>query len=64
MKDLTEKPILGHLLQMTTPIFVGMLTLVCGYGFGRAYVGTLGSDAAMVSAGVTYLYWFLPSLGL
>lgn len=142
MKDLTEKPILGHLLQMTIPIFVGMLfqtlyflidlyfvaqigdaalagvgaagnvtflvialtqvlgvgtvalishaagrkdqadatlvfnqslvlsatcaliTLVGGYGFGRAYVGTLGSDAAMISAGVTYLYWFLPSMGL
>jgi len=142
MKDLTEKPILGHLLEMTIPIFVGMLfqtlyflidlyfvaqigdaalagvgaagnvtflvialtqvlgvgtvalishaagrkdqadatlvfnqslvlsatcaliTLVGGYGFGRAYVGTLGSDAAMISAGVTYLYWFLPSMGL
>ena len=142
MKDLTEKPILGHLLQMTIPIFVGMLfqtlyflidlyfvarlgdaslagvgaagnvtflvialtqvlgvgtvalishaagrkdqadamlvfnqslvlsatcaliTLVGGYGFGRAYMGTLGSDSAVIEAGVTYLYWFLPSLGL
>jgi putative MATE family efflux protein len=142
VKDLTEKPILGHLLQMTIPIFVGMLfqtlyflidlyfvarlgdaslagvgaagnvtflvialtqvlgvgtvalishaagrkdqadatlvfnqslvlsatcaliTLLGGYGFGRAYMGTLGSDGAVIEAGVTYLYWFLPSLGL
>ncbi len=142
MKDLTEKPILGHLLQMTIPIFVGMLfqtlyflidlyfvarlgdaslagvgaagnvtflvialtqvlgvgtvalishaagrkdqadatlvfnqslvlsatcaliTLMGGYGFGRTYIGTLGSDGAVIDAGVTYLYWFLPSLGL
>ena len=142
MKDLTEKPILGHLLQMTIPIFVGMLfqtlyflidlyfvarlgdaslagvgaagnvtflvialtqvlgvgtvalishaagrkdqadatlvfnqslvlsatcaliTLMGGYGFGRTYMGTLGSDGAVIDAGVTYLYWFLPSLGL
>src|ERR1700744_3787604 len=41
-----------------------LVTLVCGYGFGRAYMGTLGSDAAVIDAGVTYLYWFLPSLGM
>ncbi len=142
MKDLTEKPILGHLLQMAVPIAVSMIfqtlyflidlyfvarlgdaalagvgaagnvtflvialtqvlgvgtvalishavgrkdqadatlvfnqslvmsatcaliTLLGGYGFGRAYMGTLGADAATVAAGVRYLYWFLPSLGL
>jgi putative MATE family efflux protein len=142
MKDLTEEPILGHLLKMALPICVGMIfqtlyflidlyfvarlgddalagvgaagnvtflvialtqvlgvgtvalishaagrkdqadatlvfnqslvlsatcaliTLVGGYGFGRLYMGTLAADAATVEAGVKYLYWFLPSLGL
>ena len=41
-----------------------LITLVVGYGVGHAYVGTLGSDAATVLAGTTYLYWFLPSLAL
>jgi putative MATE family efflux protein len=41
-----------------------LITLVFGYGLGHAYMQTLGSDAATVLAGTTYLYWFLPSLGL
>ncbi len=39
-------------------------TLVLGYGFGHAYMRTLGSDAATVLAGARYLHWFLPSLAL
>jgi putative MATE family efflux protein len=35
-----------------------------GYGYGPSYVRTLGADAATAAAGVTYLYWFLPSLAL
>jgi putative MATE family efflux protein len=42
----------------------GLFTMVMGYSLARAYMGTLGSDAATVHAGVTYLYWFLPSLAL
>jgi putative MATE family efflux protein len=41
-----------------------LLTLILGYGIGRSYIQTLGSDAATVLAGTRYLYWFLPSLGL
>jgi hypothetical protein len=41
-----------------------LITLIVGYGVGQAYVRTLGSDAATVLAGTTYLYWFLPSLAL
>jgi len=41
-----------------------LITLILGYGFGPAYVRTLGADAATAAAGVTYLYWFLPSLAL
>jgi putative MATE family efflux protein len=40
------------------------ITLVFGYAFASAYMGTLGAEPATVAAGVTYLYWFLPSLAL
>ena len=39
-------------------------TLSLGYAFARRYMSTLGADAAIVEAGVTYLNWFLPALGL
>jgi putative MATE family efflux protein len=41
-----------------------LITVVLGYGFAASYMATLGSDHATVAAGVTYLYWFLPSLAL
>jgi putative MATE family efflux protein len=41
-----------------------LVTVGVGYGAGHSYMRTLGSDAATVQAGVTYLYWFLPSLAL
>lgn len=50
-----------------------VLGLICcgafwigGYGFGLidVYMGTLGADAATVAAGLEYLHWFLPGLGL
>ncbi|MGA2778492.1 MAG: MATE family efflux transporter [Steroidobacteraceae bacterium] len=41
-----------------------LITLIFGYGFASVFLRTLGSDAATVSAGVTYLQWFLPSLAL
>ncbi|MDP2958533.1 MAG: MATE family efflux transporter [Longimicrobiales bacterium] len=40
------------------------LTLLGGYGLTGRYMATLGADAATVAAGTTYLYWFLPGLGL
>jgi len=39
-------------------------TLLGGYGLAGRYMDTLGADAATVAAGMTYLYWFLPGLGL
>src|ERR1700730_12846784 len=42
----------------------GCITLLLGYALARAYMGTLGSDAATAAAGVEYLSWFLPSLAL
>jgi putative MATE family efflux protein len=41
-----------------------LLTIVAGYGFTRAYMGTLGADDATAAAGTSYLYWFLPGLAL
>lgn len=41
-----------------------MLTLAGGYTLARPYMNTLGADAATAAAGVTYLHWFLPALGL
>ncbi|GMV06280.1 MAG: MATE family efflux transporter [Gemmatimonadota bacterium] len=40
------------------------LTLVGGYALAGRYMSTLGADAATIAAGMTYLYWFLPGLGL
>jgi putative MATE family efflux protein len=40
------------------------VTMLLGYGFGHAYMQVLGADSATVSAGMTYLRWFLPSLAL
>ena len=41
-----------------------VLALVGGYGLARIYMDTLGADAATVAAGLDYLYWFLPGVGL
>ncbi len=40
------------------------VTLIFGYALAEWYMGELGADAATATAGVTYLYWFLPGLGL
>lgn len=42
----------------------GAATLLAGYGLGQRYIGLLGADAATVEAGRSYLFWFLPALGL
>ena len=39
-------------------------TVVFGYLLAGPYMNTLGADAATIDAGMTYLYWFLPGLGL
>jgi putative MATE family efflux protein len=45
-------------------IVCGVLTLVVGYLVAAPYMHALGADAATVSAGIDYLWWFLPSLAL
>jgi putative MATE family efflux protein len=39
-------------------------TLLGGYALAAPYMRTLGADAATITAGVTYLYFFLPGLAL
>jgi len=39
-------------------------TLVGGYGFARTYMNALGADERTIAAGIQYLYWFIPGLGL
>lgn len=41
-----------------------VVTLVGGYASVNGYMALLGADAATRAAGVTYLHWFLPGLGL
>jgi putative MATE family efflux protein len=41
-----------------------LATLLGGYALAGVYMGTLGADAATVQAGTSYLYWFLPGIGL
>jgi putative MATE family efflux protein len=41
-----------------------ILTLAGGYTLAPLYMGTLGADPATMQAGTTFLYWFLPGLGL
>jgi len=45
-------------------VVCGVLTLVVGYLIAAPYMHALGADAATVSAGIDYLWWFLPSLAL
>jgi len=45
-------------------IVSGIVTLVAGYLIAAPYMHALGADAATVSAGIDYLWWFLPSLAL
>lgn len=40
------------------------LTLLGGYGLSNIYLGALAADAATQSAGLDYLYWFLPGMAL
>ena len=39
-------------------------TLLGGYGLAGGYMRRLGADPGTIAAGTTYLFWFLPGLGL
>jgi len=42
----------------------GFVFLILGYALGGAFVDSVSADAATAAAGRTYLYWYLPGLGL
>ena len=42
----------------------GVFVIVAGYLLTAPYLHTVGADAGMQQAGITYLYWFLPGLAL
>jgi putative MATE family efflux protein len=41
-----------------------LITLIAGYAFTAPYLRSVGADAEMQAAGITYLYWFLPGMAL
>jgi len=41
-----------------------LVTLTVGYTCASGFMQTLGSNTAAIAAGIEYLHWFLPSLGL
>jgi len=43
---------------------LGVATLVFGYVWSGYYMATIAADPATVQAGMSYLYWYLPGLGL
>ncbi len=40
------------------------VTFAGGYAFAGAYMGFLGADVPTISAGTTFLHWFIPGLAL
>ena len=45
-------------------LYLGALVIVGVYVVSGPYMRTIGADAATVQAGIDYLYWFAPGLGL
>ncbi len=43
---------------------LGLVTLIGGYALAPAYMRALGADTGTSTAGVEYLTWYLPGLGL
>ncbi len=50
--------------SMTLSGLCCVLFLAVGYTLAPTYVRALAADPATVAAGVDYLYWFMPALGL
>ena len=44
--------------------FAGLFVIVGVYAAAGPYMRTIGADEATVQAGIDYLYWFAPGLGL
>jgi MATE family, multidrug efflux pump len=62
-KDASEANLVFN-QALVLSLLCAVLTIVFGYAGTTAYMGKLGADAATVTAGTIYLYWFLPGLAL
>jgi putative MATE family efflux protein len=49
---------------MSLALVATAATWAAGYPLARAYMRTVGADAATMQAGITYLSWFMPGLAL
>ena len=49
---------------LSLALLATVATLVGGYALSRWYMQTVGADAPVIEAGVTYLAWFMPGLAL
>lgn len=45
-------------------LILGIATLVIGYAWSGAYMGTIAADHDTAQAGVTYLYWYMPGMAM
>ena len=43
---------------------LGIATVIGGFGLSEFYLATIAADAAVVEAGKTYLFWFVPGMAL
>jgi putative MATE family efflux protein len=50
--------------SLSMAALLAVATLVLGYALAPAYMRTLGADRATSAAGIEYLAWYLPGLGL
>jgi putative MATE family efflux protein len=50
--------------SMLLSAVTGLLVLIGGYAIASTFMNGLSADAATAAAGTTYLYWFLPCMGL
>lgn len=62
-KDQLEANLIFNQSLVLSALF-GAFTLVGGYAGARLYLQSVAADQAIVDAGTTYLYWFIPGLAL
>ncbi|WP_220702163.1 MATE family efflux transporter [Trinickia fusca] len=50
--------------SLTLATVAGLAVLILGYALTTVYLRSIAADAAIVDAGRTYLYWYMPGLAL
>nr|WP_194362647.1 MATE family efflux transporter [Neptunicella marina] len=62
-KDQTDANIIFNQSLLLSALMAA-ITLTIGYGLSASYMQTLSQDEAIIAAGTSYLYWFLPNMAL